>query len=81
MTALVAELPDLTIGEQNQMVDRESASQLTPAEGRAARALRELNLQHDRVRGFGGLRRVQSPPEASSGSVLIITTNTTLGYQ
>ena len=39
---------------------------MTPAEGDALRALRVLIFEHDRLRKFGGLRRVQ----ASSGDFM-----------
>jgi hypothetical protein len=39
----------------------EPHSQLTAAEGEALRGLRVLLFEHDRMRSFGGLRRVQAP--------------------
>ena len=38
-----------------------STGQLTAAEGAALRALRAIIFEHDRLRAFGGLRRVQAP--------------------
>ena len=37
------------------------SGQLTAAEGEALRALRAIIFEHDRLRAFGGLRRVQAP--------------------
>lgn len=39
---------------------------LTPAEGAALRAIRAVIFEHDQLRAFGGLRRVQ----ASAGDLL-----------
>ena len=60
MTALVAELPEeIIIENQHEFIANETASQLTPAEGQAARSLRMLLFEHDPMRAFGDLRRVQ----------------------
>ena len=61
MKTLVADLPDQKIEDQREVIARESASQLTPAEGQAARAIRVLLFEHDHRRAFGDLRRVQAP--------------------
>jgi internalin A len=61
MTALVTVIPDITIHDQPELIARESVSQLTPAQGQAARMLRVLLFEHDHMRAFGGLRRVQAP--------------------
>ncbi len=71
MTTLVAEISEhLTehgIKEQEDIVSLgESASQLTPAQGQALRAIRILLFKQDPARAFGDLRRVQ----ASSGEFL-----------
>ena len=61
MKALVADLPDQKIEDQREVIARESARQLSPAEGQAARAIRVLLFEHDHRRAFGDLRRVQAP--------------------
>ena len=61
MKTLVADLPDQKIEDEREVIARESASQLTPAEGQAARAIRVLLFEHDHRRAFGDLRRVQAP--------------------
>jgi hypothetical protein len=61
MKTLVADLPKQEIDDQSELVDTESTRQLTPAEGRAARAIRVLLFEHDRMQAFGDLRRVQTP--------------------
>jgi len=60
MKTLVADLPK-ELQDQRELVSTESARQLTPAEGQAARAIRVLLFERDRMRAFGGLRRVQTP--------------------
>jgi len=60
MKTLVADLPSQEIKDQSELI-AESARQLTPAEGQAARAIRMLLFEHDRMRAFGDLRRVQTP--------------------
>jgi hypothetical protein len=71
MTTLVAEFPDLKIDNEHGFIDHESASLLAPAQGEAARALRMLLFEHDHMRAFGALRRVQ----ATSGDFLWVCTN------
>ena len=71
MTAVVAELPLPAVEDQDQLKARESASQLTPAEGQSARAVRRLLFEHDPARAFGDLRRVQAP----SGDFLWVCTD------
>ena len=61
MKTLVADLPYKEIQDQSELVAAESARQLTPAEGQAARAIRVLLFEHDHMRAFGDLRRVQTP--------------------
>ena len=61
MKTLVAQLPDQKHEDQRELISRESTSQLTPAEGKAARALRILLFEKDHMRAFGDLRRVQTP--------------------
>jgi len=61
MTTLVAHLPDHAVGDRRNIITLESASQLTLAEGQALRAIRVLLFEHDYIRAFGGLRRVQAP--------------------
>jgi Leucine-rich repeat (LRR) protein/GTPase SAR1 family protein len=61
MKSLVAALPDQKIEDQPELAPSESAHQLTPAEGAAARAIRVVLFEHDHVQAFGGLRRVQTP--------------------
>jgi internalin A len=69
MKTLVAVLPDKEAEAQGgHLINRESANQLTPAQGQAWRALRVVIFEHDRERAFGDLRRVQ----ASSGEFLWI---------
>jgi internalin A len=71
MTAVVAELSVPAVQDRDQLVTRESASQLTPAEGQSARALRTLLFEYDPTRAFGDLRRVQAP----SGDFLWVCTD------
>ena len=61
MTTLVAALPDQEAEGQQGFASVESASQITPAQGQAWRAVRILILEHDPMRAFGDLRRVQAP--------------------
>ena len=71
MSTLVAELP----GEQDQNLDDvslgEAKGQLTRAEAQALRAIRAILFEHDRLRAFGGLRRVLEP----SGDFLWVCTD------
>ena len=48
-----------------------TSGQLTAAEGEALRALRAIIFEHDPLRAFGGLRRVQAP----SGDLLWVCEN------
>lgn len=60
MQAIVAALPATTeTRAENSVVETEG--QLPPAEGAALRALRAIIFEHDQLRFFGGLRRVQAP--------------------
>lgn len=61
MTILVAELPAPAIHEQDPPLVSGPQGVLSRAEGQAARALRALIFEQDRLRAFGGLRRVQAP--------------------
>jgi hypothetical protein len=61
MKAIVADLPAT---QQTRAEDNLTGStgQLTAAEGAALRAIRAIIFEHDQLRAFGGLRRVQAPP-------------------
>jgi hypothetical protein len=63
MNTIVAEFPDM--GPQGTVSRDEdtpaSAGKLTASEGEALRALRTIVFQHDQLRSFGGMRRVQAP--------------------
>ena len=61
MATLVDKLPDELPGQQEEMDLSELPSQLTLPEGEALRGLRVLLFEHDRLRSFGGLRRVHAP--------------------
>jgi internalin A len=61
MTTLVAALPTEKFEDQREFIAGESSSQFSPAQGQAARALRILLFDHDHLRAFGDLRRVQTP--------------------
>jgi internalin A len=71
MKTLVADLPTDVLHDQREIINGESANQLTPAQGQAARALRMLLFEQDRMRAFGDLRRVQTP----SGDFVWVCTN------
>jgi len=60
MKDIVADLPAT---QETQAGDglADPAGQLTSAEGAALRAVRAVIFQHDQLRTFGGLRRVQAP--------------------
>jgi hypothetical protein len=61
MTTIFAELPDqVRIDNDGKLITSESNSQLSAAEGQAARAIRMLLFQLDHARAFGDLRRVQT---------------------
>jgi internalin A len=61
MTAVIAEIPAPAIQDHRHSEGLQTSSQLSPAEGEAARALRTLLFQHDPARSFGDLRRVLAP--------------------
>jgi internalin A len=67
-TALIGALPTTSIQPAPEPGTAQRGSQLTPAQGQAWRAARELIFEHDPARAFGDLRRVQ----ASSGEFLWI---------
>ena len=60
MKDIVADLP---VTEEMKAEDHlpQTAGQLTAAEGAALRAVRAIIFEHDQLRAFGGLRRVQAP--------------------
>jgi len=63
MEAIVADLPagapELT---GREFADREGdAGKLSPAEGQALRAVRQIVFEHDPLHAFGDMRRVQAP--------------------
>ena len=60
MKAIVADLP-ATQETRAEGSLAGSKGQLTAAEGAALRALRAIIFEHDQLRAFGGLRRVQAP--------------------
>jgi hypothetical protein len=60
MKAMVTDLPTTKV-TRAQAGPAGSAGQLTAAEGAALRAIRTIIFEHDRLRAFGGLRRVQTP--------------------
>jgi hypothetical protein len=63
MQALVADLPVDSLDQADrEFADRDGGpGTLSPAEGQALRAVRELVFEHDPLRAFGDMRRVQSP--------------------
>jgi internalin A len=63
MQAIVDDLPvDALELDTREFADRDGgASRLTPAEGQALRAMRQIIFENDPVHAFGDLRRVQSP--------------------
>ena len=61
MKALVDKLPAQLNDEELELSQDQPAGQLTSAEGAALRGLRALLLEHDPMRAFGDLRRVQAP--------------------
>jgi hypothetical protein len=61
MGTIVSELPNNLERDQDEESTGRLGGQLTVAEGKALRALRILLLKHDRLRKFGGLRRVTTP--------------------
>ena len=60
MQAIVTDLPT-TKATRAQASPAGSTGQLTAAEGAALRAIRAIIFEHDHLRSFGGLRRVQTP--------------------
>jgi hypothetical protein len=60
MTTLIGDLPAIASQHDGKDLDKFSG-QLTPAQGEALRALRAVIFEHDRLRAFGDLRRVQTP--------------------
>ena len=66
MKTIVDALPGEPAKELSDVPQSPVAGKMTPAEGDALRALRVLIFEHDQLRKFGGLRRVQ----ASSGDFL-----------
>jgi internalin A len=63
MQAIVTDLPIGTpeLGER-EFADRDNGGvKLTPAEGQALRAVRQIVFENDPLRAFGDMRRVQSP--------------------
>jgi hypothetical protein len=60
MKTIIADLPAAKQGRAEDNVTG-SVGQLTAAEGAALRAIRAVIFEHDRLRAFGGLRRVQAP--------------------
>jgi len=62
MSTLVADLPDtMDYRARTYSSLGDGSEQLTAAEGQALRAVRAIIFEHDQLRAFGGLRRVQSP--------------------
>jgi len=59
MTTLIGDLPVIA-GQHDEKDLAKFSGQLTPAEGEALRALRAIIFEHDRLRSFGDLRRVQT---------------------
>jgi internalin A len=68
MSTLVADLPDNSGRRLSDSNLEEATGQLTVAEGKALRTLRATLFEHDRIRVFGGLRRVLAP----SGDLLCV---------
>jgi internalin A len=66
MKTIVDALPAEAVKEQADVTSDQTTAHMTVAEGEALRALRALIFEHDRMRRFGGMRRVQ----ASSGDFL-----------
>jgi hypothetical protein len=61
MNVLVADLPNKPDQDPAGLVQGEAFGKLTAPEGEALRALRAVLLEQDRLRVFGGLRRVLAP--------------------
>jgi hypothetical protein len=60
MTTLIDDLPAIA-GYHDAEDLAKSSGHLTTAQGEALRALRAIIFEHDRLRAFGDLRRVQTP--------------------
>jgi hypothetical protein len=60
MKNIVADLPATAEARAEDNLT-ETTGQLTAAEGAALRAIRAVIFEHDQLRAFGGLRRVQAP--------------------
>ena len=61
MSALIDDLPDRAEPGLSPEGIAEAPGQLTAAEGQGLRALRAILFEHDQLRAFGGMRRVQAP--------------------
>jgi hypothetical protein len=61
MKTIVDSLPDERAQKLENIALSPVAGRMTAAEGDALRAFRMLIFEHDLVRKFGGLRRVQTP--------------------
>ena len=60
MAIVVEDLPSRQLEDQGEVSASDTAIPLSPAEGQALRGFRIWLFEHDHMRGFGGLRRVQS---------------------
>ena len=71
MSKIVADLPAGAPKDSDAVgLAGTAGSQLTPAEGQALRMIRVILFEHDHLRAFGGMRRVQAP----SGELLWVCT-------
>lgn len=61
MKAIVDALPDEPLRELANASPTLPTAQITAAEGDALRTLRVIIFEHDPMRRFGSLRRVQAP--------------------
>ncbi len=61
MSALIDDLPDRAEPGLSPEGIAEAPGQLTATEGQGLRALRAILFEHDQLRAFGGMRRVQAP--------------------
>ena len=73
MNTLIENLPTKADSDEDVGTPtlRNTAGQLTEAEGAALRAFRAVLFEHDRLRTFGGMRRVQAP----AGDLLWVCTD------